>query len=663
MIVRYLVKLATGPQDPFQDTAARLLFIFLARVLLVGAGAMVFYGLLREPVLSAQIETLALLGVLGVVVYFAIFNTRSSKVHIEENVVSPVSSASSLAAALAVCRKSFLTEGLLSLFINLLLLVPAIYMLQVYDRVLTDSSESTLYMLTLIAMFLLLVMGWLEWVRSQILITTVTRLDHLLGGRVFDSVFAQTTASGGKIASAQPLGDLMHLRQFLTGRGLLAFFDAPWLPIYVAVMFLFHPAFGVVAIISAMILMALAVWNEFAMRDDLKEANQHALESNNHTQRNLRNAEAIEAMGMLPRMRARWQEKQNSLLALQSRASRKGGLIAAASRTFRLTIQLLALGLGAYLAIRREITPGIVVAGSILLGRALAPLDRLINTWRAFLSARESYGRLDTLLRAMPLREPPMPLPVPRGVLSLEKLVVTPPGAAAPVIKGISLVVQPGTLLAVIGPSAAGKSTLARAMLGLHRPAAGSVRLDGAEFDQWAREALGEHIGYLPQDVELLDGTVAENIARFGVVDAEKVVAAAEAASVHAMILRLPKGYDTRLIGNVLSAGQRQRIGLARALYGDPQLIVLDEPNSNLDQEGDAALTKALSNLRQAGRTLVVITHRNSVLNDTDTILLLIDGQMAAYGPRDKVLASLQQVAGREVAPRAVTWLHAFRQK
>lgn len=566
---------------------------------------------------------------------------------------SDTTAESALRQSLAACRSSFFAAGFFSMFINLLLLLPAIYMLQIYDRVLTSSSESTLLMLTLIALFLFMVMGGLEWVRSQILIVTGARLDGLLGARVFDSVFTQTLASGGRIATAQPLSDLLQLRQFLTGAGLFAFFDAPWLPIYVAVMFLFHPAFGMVAIASAAVLLALTIWNEVATREDLREANRRSLESSNHTQRNLRNAEVIEAMGMLPRMRERWQQRQNVLLALQSRASRKAGLITAASKTFRMAVQTLVLGLGAYLAIRREITPGVVIAGSILLGRALAPLDLLINTWRGFLGAREAYGRLDTLLRAVPLREPPMPLPAPLGELSLEKLVVTPPGAPGPVIKGIGLRVAPGELLAVIGPSAAGKSTLVRSMLGIYHPTTGTVRLDGAELDQWDREALGRHVGYLPQDVELLDGTISENIARFGAIDAEQVVAAAQGAGVHAMILRLQEGYDTRLVGNVLSAGQRQRIGIARALYGEPQLIVLDEPNSNLDQEGDAALEATLAELRRAGRTVVVVTHRNNLLKQADKILLLADGQIAAYGNRDKVIAALQQAAAR--GPASVT--------
>ena len=550
-----------------------------------------------------------------------------------------------LRSALKACRDSFAYAAFFSLFVNLLLLVPAIYMLQVYDRVLSSGSVSTLVMLTLVTAFLFFVMGGLEWVRSQILIAASNRLDAMLAPRVFDSVFRQSLVSSGKVASAQPLADLLQMRQFLTGPGLFAFFDAPWLPIYIAVMFLFHPLVGVAAIASALVLIGLAVWNELSIRGDLNEASQRSIEASNHTQRNLRNVDAIEAMGMLPHLRARWLEKQQEMLALQSRASRRGGLVTAASKTFRVLIQTLILGLGAYLAIRHEISAGGVIAGSILLGRALAPLDQMIGTWRGFVSARESYHRLDQLLDGAPPRAPPMALPQPQGTLSVEKLVVTPLGADAPVLRGISLQAAPGEVLAVIGPSAAGKTTLVRAMLGLVEPTSGDVRLDDAKVDQWDRALLGQHIGYLPQDVELLDGTIAENIARFGEVDAERVVAAADAAGVRSMILRLPQGYATRLVGNVVSAGQRQRIGLARALYGMPQWIVLDEPNANLDQEGEAALAATLQALKRAGRTVVVVTHRRDILSLVDRIALLVQGQLVLHGPRDEVLAQLLQRA------------------
>ncbi|MCQ8129987.1 type I secretion system permease/ATPase [Methylomonas rivi] len=554
-------------------------------------------------------------------------------------------SQSDLGQALEACKSSFFYAGFFSLFINLLLLVPSFYMLAVYDKVLVSGSESTLLMLSLLAVFLFLVMGGLEWIRSQILIASSARLDGLLGGRVFDSMFTQMLASGGRSSSAQALQDLLQLRQFLTGPGLFAFFDAPWMPIYLVLMFLFHWAFGVVAVISGLILAALAIWNEIATKQDLNKANQASQEANQFTQRNLRNAEVIEAMGMLPRLRERWQQQQSEVIALQGKASSKAGLISGLVKTFRLAIQSLVLGLGAYLAIHKEITPGLVIAGSILLGRALAPLDLMVNTWRGFSQAREAFHRLTTLLETFPKVEPAMPLPEPQGHLTVEQLIIAPPGCNQPIIKGISLTIDPGQTVAIIGPSAAGKSTFVRALLGLYRPAKGAVRLDGAEIQQWNREQLGDYLGYLPQDVELLDGTVSENIARFREVDPDQVVAAAQQAGIHDMILRLPQAYDTRLVGGgqLMSAGQQQRIGIARALYGNPKVVVLDEPNANLDQAGDAALMDTLAQLKRQGKTVVVVTHRNNLLSLADKILLLVDGQAAAFGPRDEVLAALSQ--------------------
>jgi ATP-binding cassette subfamily C protein EexD len=546
-----------------------------------------------------------------------------------------------LQQALAASRTSFVSTGVFSFFINVLMLAPIIYMLEVYDRVLTSNSESTLLMLTLLLVFLFLVMGGLDWVRSQVLIVTGSRLEKTLGPRVFDSVFGQSLATGGGIATTQPLTDLLTLRQFLSGQALLTFFDAPWLPIYIAVIYLFHPLMGTVAVGAAVVLIILAVTNERITRKDLKDANSINIQNNYETQRNLRNSEAIEAMGMLPRLRERWQQKQDELLRLQVRASRRGGLITTTSKTLRLMMQSLMLGLGAYLAIQGEITAGTVIAGSLLLGRALSPIDQLINSWKGFLGARDAYGRLNKLLTALPPTEEPMPLPPPQGQVQFEKAFVKPRGASAPVLKNLNFSIEPGSLVAVIGPSAAGKSTLVRAILGIHPTVSGSIRLDGAEIPQWNREALGEHIGYLPQDVELLDGTISDNIARFGQVDPGKVIEAAMAAGVHQMILKLPDGYETKITANMLSAGQRQRIGLARALYDQPKLVVLDEPNSNLDTQGDMALMTALKRLKERGSTLIIVTHRNNVLEQVDRILVLANGEAVAYGPPDRVIAML----------------------
>jgi ATP-binding cassette subfamily C protein EexD len=537
-----------------------------------------------------------------------------------------------------------MSAAIFSLFINLLMLMPSVYMMQVYDRVLGSNSISTLMMLTLLAVILFITLGALEWIRSQILIRVSARFDLLLNERLYRVLFRQALVSGGK-SSTQPLSDLLALRQFLTGNGLFAFFDAPWIPIYIGLLFLFHSSFGIVAIVSAVLLILLAIWNEKATHDDLEQANRVSVESSSITSRNLRNAEIVHALGMLPSLMSRWKEKQQKLIILQAQASEKAGLISALSKTYRLTIQSLILGLGAWLAIDKQITPGLMIGGSILLGRALAPIDLMIGTWKQFLTARTAYERLNTILSQFPPETERMQLPAPKGALRAEQAVVVPPGSRTAVIKGISFSIDPGVFVALIGPSASGKSTLARALLGIWPTANGAIRFDGAEIAHWDRALIGPYVGYLPQDIELFDGTIADNIARFGALDSEKVVAAAKATGVHDMILHLPQGYDTEIgsTGGALSAGQRQRVGLARALYGDPVLVVLDEPNSNLDEQGEIALGQALAGLKQRGCTVIVITHRMGVLSFTDRIMILNDGLLAMDGPRDEVLAKLQQ--------------------
>jgi len=561
--------------------------------------------------------------------------------------------ASELAQAIHHCRQSFQSAAVFSLFINLLMLLPAIYMMQVYDRVLGSNSTSTLLMLTLLAVGLFILLGLLEWIRSQILIRVSTRFDVLLNERLYKVLFRQALVSGGK-TSAQPLGDLLVLRQFLTGNGLFAFFDAPWMPVYIGLLFLFHYSFGVVALLSAVLLILLAIWNERATHDDLEKANRISVESANITARNLRNAEVVHALGMLPDLMSRWKDKQQNLIMLQAIASEKAGLITALSKTYRLTMQSLVLGLGAWLAIEKQITPGLMIGGSILLGRALAPIDLMIGSWKQFLTARTAYERLNTLLAQFPTETERMPLPAPKGALRAEQAVVAPPGSKTAVLKGINFSIDAGTFVALIGASASGKSTLARALLGIWPVANGAIRLDGADVTQCDRGTIGAHIGYLPQDIELFDGTIADNIARFGERDADKVVAAAKAAGVHDMILYLPKGYDTEIggTGGALSAGQRQRVGLARALYGDPVLVILDEPNSNLDDQGEQALARSLAGLKQRGCTVIVITHRPGILNLVDRIMVLNEGLLVLDGPRDEVLAKLSQ---RPAQPAGIT--------
>ncbi len=550
-----------------------------------------------------------------------------------------------LQKAIKECRSYFATAGFFSFFINIIMLVPPIYMLQVYDRVITSRSESTLVLLTLIVILLLMTMGLLEWVRSQILVRSGAKLDVLLNERLFNATFKNSIISGGAQSSAQPLSDLTSLRQFLTGNGMFAFFDAPWLPIYIAVMFLFHPYFGWTAVGASMVLIILAVINEKTSSGLLEEANKTAIASTNYLNKNLRNTEVIESMGMLDNIRARWQEMNDNTIILQADASKKAGLISSISKSFRMIIQSMVLGLGAYLAIQQEITPGLMIAGSILLGRALAPIDLMIGSWKGFVSARGAYARLNEMLTIIPKDQETMPLPAPRGHVSVENIIVAPPGAKKHIIKGMSFNIKAGESVVVLGPSAAGKSTLARALLGIWPALSGKVRLDSADIYAWDRIELGKSIGYLPQDIEMFDGTISENIARFGEINPDTVIAASKAAGVHEMILRLPDGYDTVIggYGGILSGGQRQRIGLARAMYGNPAFIVLDEPNSNLDERGEKALSIAMKNLKAAGCTVVVISHKVNVISQADKMLVMADGMLTLFGPRDEVLAKLKQ--------------------
>ena len=560
----------------------------------------------------------------------------------------------SLMAALKACKGSFISVGFFSFFVNALMLVPSFYMLQVYGRVVTSGSIPTLVMLTLIMTILLGTMGSLEWVRSRIMVRLSTRLDVLLSRDLYRASFRKALDSGGMDASAQPLNDLTGLRQFLTGNGLFAFFDTPWLPVYIGVMFLFHPWYGWFAIACAIVLLVLAVVNEKLTGKAIAEANRQNIAANLHTNKTLRNAEVIESMGMLETLMGRWGARQRQVLLLQSQASDKGGMVTSFSKTFRMLSQSLILGLGAYLAVEHEINPGLMIAGSILLGRALAPIDLMIGSWKGFISARSQYARLNEILDEQQAEPQRMSLPAPEGHVLVENLIVSAPGSKTPILKNISFAVPAGSIVGVIGPSASGKSTLARALLGVWAPQHGVVRLDGADINNWDKRELGPYVGYLPQDIELFEGSISENIARFRDVDPEKVIQAAKTAGVHEMILQLQEGYDT-VIGTAgvnLSGGQRQRIGLARAIYGNPRLIILDEPNSNLDEVGERALALAIQQLKATGATVFIITHRTSILAQLDRLLVLSNGAIALYGPREKVMAELnkQQASAQKIA-------------
>lgn len=557
----------------------------------------------------------------------------------------PVRKNSEIKQVLLGLKTTLVTVGAFSAIINLLMLVPSLYMLQVYDRVLTSRNETTLWMLTIMMLGAYLLIAAIEMIRTFILVRIGAHFDMQLNRRIYSAAFQQNLKQSGGNAG-QTLQDLTQLRQFLTGPALFAFLDAPWFPFYLAVIFAFKPLLGFFALAGTLVLIMLAYINEHITHTPLAQANAMAISASNLATNNLRNAEVIDSMGMLPNLMNRWFGFHRKFLQVQAEASEKAGVLSAITKFVQVSLQSLVLGLGALLVLENEITGGMMIAASILVGRTLAPVQQLIGVWKSWSGTRSAWERLNNLLESNPARERGMSLPRPLGAVSLEGVTALPPGAQTPAIRGLSFAIAPGDVLGIIGPSGSGKSTLARLLVGVWPATAGKVRLDGANIYQWNKEELGPHLGYLPQSIELFSGTVSENIARFGEIEAEQVVQAAKVAGVHDMILHLPNGYDTVLGdgGAGLSGGQKQRLGLARALYGNPSLIVLDEPNSNLDDVGEIALAQAIRELRTRGRTVVLITHRTSLIGVTTKLLLLREGTSQLFGPTAQVMAALQNI-------------------
>ncbi len=547
---------------------------------------------------------------------------------------------SELSAALAACRKAFIGVALFSALLNILYLTGSFYMLEVYDRVLPSRSVPTLVGITLLALVLFGFQGVLDIVRSRLLVRVGSALDGAVSARVHH-VLMKLPLKGAGSQGLQPLRDLDQVRSFLSTVGPAALFDLPWMPLYLAICYLFHPLIGIVATAGGLILVAVALLTEIMTRKPSAEAAFHAGGRNSLAEANRRNTEAVHAMGMAGRLGALWSDCNQNYMAAQQRAADIAAGFGGLSKVLRMALQSGVLGVGAWLVINQQATAGIIIASSILTSRALAPIELAISQWRGFVAARQSWRRLNILLDKIPAEPKRLALPRPEHSLSVEAVSIVPPGTQRVVVQDVAFQLKAGQGLGIIGPSASGKSSLARILVGVWTSVRGGVRIDGAALDQWSSEALGPHIGYLPQDMELFAGTVAENIARFEPrAPAPAIIAAATAAGVHELILGLPEGYETQIgeAGAALSAGQRQRIGLARALYGDPFLVVLDEPNASLDSEGDEALTHAILGVRARGGIVVVIAHRPSALAGVDTLLVMQAGRMAAFGPKETVL-------------------------
>ncbi len=563
------------------------------------------------------------------------------------------SKTSSLRAALRECRSGFVFVGVFSLFINVLILTSPIYMMQTFDRVLSSGRVETLVYLTLIAGIAVLVMGLLEMIRSRLL----HRMSRWLGRRLAPELISTSMAGTrfGIHSGAQPLRDLQTIRGFMSSPAVNTVFDSPWVPIFLAVIYLMHEMLGMIAIGAAVVLFAIALLNEVLSRQALKQAGQMGIANMQRADSAMRNAEVFHAMGMLPGFLRSWADRDTAVLDLQVRAGDLNANLLGFSKFVRMFVQILILGAGAYLVLQAELSSGGMIAASILLGRALAPIEQAIGAWKSMVSVRDAYGRLKTLVEKIPSSGEPMPLPAPVGRVDCEQVIFVPPGREQPVLNGIHFTIDPGEALGIIGPSASGKTTLCKVLVGTWRPTRGRARLDGADIFNWPAEQLGPFVGYLPQDVELFSGSVRDNIARLDPdPDPQMVVEAAAAAGVHDMILHLPHGYETPIGegGAYLSGGQRQRLGLARALFGKPKLIVLDEPSANLDSEGEDALNNALRQAKGWGATVVLVAHHVRILRPVDKLLVLREGRMELFGPRDEVLTRLRPQAVTDQRPR-----------
>ncbi len=539
-------------------------------------------------------------------------------------------------------KKTFIFIGFFSLFVNVLMLLPAIYMLAVYDIVVPSRSGSTLLFITVLVIVLYIIMALLQIIRGKILIRINNKIDGMLNERVIDSMYRFALKHPTK-ASIQPFNDFQQIKNFLTSQAIFAFFDAPWIPIYLFVLFLFHVYYGALGLIIVISVLAITILNEKSTRKHLDKSNEALIKSNKFLNNTIFNIEVIEALGMRRRIYKKWFNIYKDFLINHRIANDKVTFWSNTTKSFRMLSQSMMLGLGGLLAINLQISSGMIVAGSIVLGRALAPLDILIGTWKVFSSARLSYKRLNSLLAEFGEEKSKIKLPEPEGNVTLREVVVVAPDSQKPILKNINMHINAGETVAIVGPSGAGKSSLVRTILGVWEPINGKVEIDGADIRQWDREHLGNYIGYLPQDIELFEGTIAENIARFEKAKDEDIIEAAKISGAHEIIIKFPDGYNTYIGpgGMTLSGGQRQRVGLARALYKIPKIIILDEPNSNLDDAGERALFNALLELKRRKRTVIVISHKINILELADKIAVLRDGVLQMYGPKEKILPQL----------------------